>query len=93
MKGIKLIGIILHAIYYILIIFSFGNYDYPGYGFGIGFVLWFFAVLISIPIIILYLIDGIVLLAKNRNLFNALKLILIVILELVPFFSKKIIRK
>ena len=75
-------GLILHIIYYVLAILSLGNYEYSGEGIGAAFAFWIYAMLISIPCIIVYIIEAIKSIIKKRNFFNVLKLILVI--GLVP---------
>ena len=85
MKKILLsIGFILHIIYYIFAILSLGDFEYSGYGIGQAFAFWIYAMIISIPVVIIYLIEGIKTFLICRNLFNFLKLIVVIIL--IPLF-------
>ena len=83
-KFLSAIGLILQAVYYVLIavyLYNFFNYaDTPLYDYGC----WVWAVIIAIPVVLAYVCEGILSFARRRSVFNIIKLILAV--ALVPLF-------
>ena len=83
-KFLSAIGLILQAVYYVLIavyLYNFFNYaDTPLYDYGC----WVWAVIIAVPVVLAYVCEGILSFARRRSVFNIIKLILAV--ALVPLF-------
>lgn len=83
-KFLSAIGLILQAVYYVLIavyLYNFFNYaDTPLYDYGS----WVWAVIIAVPVVLAYVCEGILSFARRRSVFNIIKLILAV--ALVPLF-------
>ena len=72
------IGLLIHIVYYILSILSL---FYTGIK---SFDYWLHAIVLAIPITILYLFESIKAFKNNKNIFNTVKLIVIIIS--VPLF-------
>lgn len=74
------LGIALHTLYYVLTVLSLFDYNYRGYGVGKAFLFWILAVIVSFPIVLLYLGDGIRDFIKCKNAFSIIKLVAVILL-------------
>ena len=79
-KTLLSIGMIFHIIYYIFAVLSLVDYDYMGYGVGKAFAFWIYAMIVSFPVIVFYLIEALRTFIKRKKIFNLLKLIAVIIL-------------
>ncbi|MBO7519223.1 MAG: hypothetical protein J6T73_00450, partial [Clostridia bacterium] len=68
-KTLVIIGLSFHIVYYIFAILSLGNYGYTGTGNSPNFQFWIYAMIISLPCVILYTIDAVKSLVKQRTPF------------------------
>ena len=79
-KVLLSVGLSIHIIYIVLAILSLGDYEYSGHGIGKAFAFWIYAMMIAMPVVGIYLVEGILSFVKHRNRVNFLKLVAVGIL-------------
>lgn len=85
MKKVLLsIGLSIHIFYIVLAILSLGDYEYSGHGVGRAFAFWIYAMMVAMPIIGIYLAEGILSFVKCGKYLSLIKLIVVCIL--VPLY-------
>ena len=72
------IALILHIVYYIIALFSLGDYEYVR-GLGMGFKLWIYAMLFVPVCLLVHLIQSADELLTRPRIFSVVKLVLVII--------------
>lgn len=78
-KKLTIAGLILHIVYYIFAILSLGDYAYSGYGVGLKFAYWLYAMCFALFCIGIYYIDVFWSILLSRKPFQILKFIVILL--------------
>lgn len=77
-KSLLIISLVLHIVYYIVVVLSLGDYEYVG-GVGMAFKLWIYAMLFAPLCLLSHLVQSVVELLFHKNTVGVIKLVLIVI--------------
>lgn len=78
------IGLLFHVIYYVFALLSLGDYEYVGYGVSRNFAFWIYAMVMAVPVVILYCIAALRKYLKHKTRGGAWMLAVIAVS--VPLF-------